>query len=712
VDDLRIEETTDAEPMVAELQGELEAALSDFGTWKRQAKLNDDIRFCRWEGQSDDGRKWTENLSKEAFPWDGASDTRVRLADSIVNEQVMLMMRAFWNARVQALPVDSSDVAKGRLVTELMRWVIHTQLQRDLMREVPLAANWRQDKGCAVMGIFWRTDTELREQVVSLDELVVAAREDPAMAGLLEALMDENQEDGVVEAVMAMGLVQGVSKAAARKAIRELRTTGRAVLQVPGILASRPIWQALLPGVDVVFPKTTWDLQRARFVARRERLTETQLKERVVTDDYSEEFVKEVLEKRGQDPQDELEEEMRELSDGLGSVGGEVDRWVDIWHVYYRALTTKGVPTVYCTIVSRAVKDVVGKHERLPYAHGQYPFVELVRERLRRPILESRGVPEIVATTQQEIKVQRDFRSDRASISILPPFKYPANRGKIQMIMGPGRQLPVRKGEDGGYGWLNPPPNDGGTREVEESCRTDADEYFGIMTNWSRQMPVARQQMHQQHLVAGWLQEVKLCMEQTFQLMQQYMTPMEMVRITNADHVPLSADREEIQGRFDLMIEFDVRDLDTEYVMKKAQMISTVVAPMDVMGVLDRSRLVEFLMSWIDPGLARELVRSSEAASQAEIEDEQVQFAKMRAGIEPVTKESGQNFQLRLQEMQKMIAANPALQKRLMQPETEDDQVFRALVENRMKFLQFQVEQQQNAQIGRIGVKQVLGGNG
>lgn len=689
--DQELESTTERNPLLNVLQQELSQSIKDFQSWRSRAEDNDETRFCTWDGQSDDGRKHERDLGKEPFPWEGASDTRVRLADSLVNERVMLMTRAFANARLQVLPTDSTDVTKARLSTDLLKWMMSTHMSAELRREIALAANWREDKGAAIMGIFWRTETRLESRTITMDEI---AAMDPDLAA---AVFDPMREDYVIEAAQKM--IPMLTKAESARALKDLQTTGQAEVYEPKIFSSRPTWQALLPGVDVVFPARCWDLQRSRFIARRERLTLTELRERVMTEDYDPDFVAEA-EKHictTPDPLDgNLLENKNTNSDGLH------DQYVEIWHTYYKATAKGGIPRVFCTVLHKDISDMQAKHEEHSYEHGLYPFVEMVRERSRRAILDSRGIPEIVQTSQAEIKMQRDYRADRASISILPPFKYPANRGKIQMIMGPGKAIPIRRaGEE--FGWMSPPPNDAGTKEVEESVRVDVDEYFGVMTNWSKQMPISRQQIHQQDLVGNFLGEMKECLSQTFQLMQQYMEPVEVMRVTNAQVQPLKATREEIQGRYDLMLEFDVRDLDMEYVGKKAEMISKIVAPLDVAGVLDRGKLVEFLMNWIDPVLSRELVKQGDAASMAEVEDEQVQFTKIAAGVEPVNKEQGQNYQVRLRALQDIVQKNPAIQQRMQQ-----DEVFRSLLENRVKFLSFQVQQQQNAQIGRTGVAPAL----
>src|SRR5687768_9242384 len=57
-----------------------------------------DVRMALWDGQNDSGTKETA----DAFPWPGATDTRVRLADKIIRERNRLRSAAFWGKRLQA----------------------------------------------------------------------------------------------------------------------------------------------------------------------------------------------------------------------------------------------------------------------------------------------------------------------------------------------------------------------------------------------------------------------------------------------------------------------------------------------------------------------------------------------------------------------------------------------------------------------------------
>ena len=81
----------------AELQAA--AALDIF----RRMELNHDTRFAWWPGQTDDGRKWNvkerwdrlspgQEPTRAVFPWQGASDSRVRLVETVIREYNVLKL--------------------------------------------------------------------------------------------------------------------------------------------------------------------------------------------------------------------------------------------------------------------------------------------------------------------------------------------------------------------------------------------------------------------------------------------------------------------------------------------------------------------------------------------------------------------------------------------------------------------------------------------
>jgi hypothetical protein len=258
-------------------------------------------------------------------------------------------------------------------------------------------------------------------------------------------------------------------------------------------------------------------------------------------------------------------------------------------------------------------------------------------------------------------------------------------------------QIPERRPNE--INWMTPPPFDQGSIEVEQATRADVDRYFGRMTE-SVNPNIAM--LHMQDLADSWLLDMKVMMIQILALAQQYMLPEEISRVTG-NATPLAEGAADIRGRYDITAEFDARTLDNAALEAKMTFLTQNLVPLDSMGVIDRAQLIKVMLGSVDQNLANLLVRDIGAATQMEVEDEQTAFAKIAAGTEPPLKEGGQNAQVRLQTLQQIIQSNPAVQQRYQQ-----DEIFRSMIDARAQAFQFQLQQQQNAVIGRTGAQPAL----
>lgn len=679
-------------PELKEIKTELEGELANYGPWVTRAEAAYRTRFTLWDGQSEDGRKHKEDLGKKPFPWDNASDARVRLADSLVNEQVRMLKAAFSGALVTALGVELNDQDGAHYATTLIRWLLQNQLDTRNSREVELLGQYRQSYGATVLGIGWEYRKGLRWQSLTIEQLTEMAKQNPVVRGILDAIMDPTQEDALTETVKQ--LAPGLKDAEARKVITDLRMDGKAEWPETFISESRPVWSTLKIGKDVFFPANTCELQRARWIARREWISEVELEARIESDGYDEAWVKLAKQQKGKSSTLRLDDMISEKFDGTTwSSADQVKDLIEVWTWYAREIE-RGAEVVRGTTFNPNVEGTAKEEDE---DEAVYPFVEFVREWAEAAILDARGVPELVMTQQNEIKIQRDARSDRTSIATLPPVGVPASRGALQLDFGPAVQIPERR--PGEINWKPLPPLDQGTIEIERATKADVDEYFG---RFGPNVHLALSQLSGQDLAGTWLKQWKNAWKMTFKLAQRYMTPMEIARVTGQP--PMKISQEDIAGRYDLYLEFDARELDTEFMMKKLELIGKYVLPLDVSGVTDRAELVRIAFRMVDPQLADRVVRDSAAVTQSEIEDEQSQFVKISAGVEPPLKEGGQNAQLRLQVLQNIVASNPEIQQR-----TKEDPIFAKLLETRVKHFQFMLQQQDNAKIGRIGVSPALG---
>jgi hypothetical protein len=676
---------------ISEILSDIDQADADGSQYVQRKLRNWNTRYCVWPGQSEDGRKHAGAMGRQPWPWDGAADTRVRLADNIIRDHCAILTNAFFKSRVQIQPVESMDIDKRTAAEAVLKWLLFQHCLDDLRREVRLAAEFRETYGLAIMAVDWQqtTRTEIKRFTIEEAQMMVQESQDPNLAALLEIVMDPLQEETAAEL-----LGQVVPELGKVSKVRALRDKGEVEWESPYIFESKPVWTALEAWEDVIFPIQTFSLQRAAFVARRELLNEVELRERAAVEGWDEDWVEEAVKHKGQLKRIHLNlhrtdqflfEQLRDL--------------IEIWHVFRKENDPKtDAIRVTRSVISYHIPDKAAVHELLPYAHGMYPFVEMPRERSTRPLLESRGIPELVQTAQEEIKIQRDYRADRASISILPPVRVPANRGKFDLVLGPGVQVPERR--PGEIGWMDPPRPDAGSIEVENATRFDVNNYFGRMADG---VPPQMSMIHTQEMIDSYLLDMKLCVIQTMALAQQYMTPEEVSRVTGNASLAFSASPQDIRGRFDITAEFDARLLDSEALGAKLDYLAKVLVPLDSFGVIDRAGLVKYMFQAVDPNMASMLVQDIGAATQQEIEDEQGAFAKIAAGTEPPMKEGGQNAQVRLQTLQQIIQSNPAVSQRYQQ-----DEIFRRMLDARMQAFQFQLQQSQNAVIGRVGAQPAL----
>lgn len=719
------------------LMKEIEHACMTSSEWHDRRDNADRIRFAIWEGQDRSGRKLAKNLQSAPFPWEGASDARIRLADEVTNEQAKILAQAFARAKIQTAAREADDLARSATTTILLDYCTRTLMADHIRQETKFLADTRQHYGSAVLCIDWERRIEAEPKTITLDAITQMAIEsgldrlgqeiEAAAADGIEPDPEELQQaEGEIQAasidevqtlfldpsresegIQAIMQITGLPEKSAKRVLKDLRKDGFADYHVPYTAVNRPRWTARIPFVDVFFPVDTSTIQDARWLSVVEWLPETELRSRAIAEGWDMDWVEKVLTLGlGKSHQwmtngtIERTTTTRITSQGNATSDEELHKFeVQIIHSHYRAMGPDELPAMFRTTWHPLIPDNVAIHEMMPYRHGQIPGVLTRRECVLRPAMESRGVSDIIHTHQGEIKVQRDSRTDRTSLATLPPTIIPAGRSGNRMLIGPGAQIPERRANE--LKFMDPPRYDGGSVEMETATRNDVDRYFGRA---SEVVAPSTAVLHMQDMVDDFLQDLNLALVQTLQLMQQFMDPELTIRIAGTDAL-LPVTRDEIQGRYDVTASFDVRDLDPEYMAKKIEMVGTMVLPMDSSGRIDRGALAEWAINAIDPILAKRVVVSAETANAKETEEEKAALAMMASGVEPIMPEnSGMNHPLRMQTLQAAIQANPALQQRL-----QEDQMFAAMLQARVKFHNQAIMQEQNKTIGRIGSAPVTG---
>lgn len=657
---------------------------------------NDAVRFAKWSGQTDDGKKWSSTRpdGEQVFPFEGASDVRIRIIDSTINEIVATLTTGFERASLNVSGVDVSDAASATVATELMTWIRENKLKTDLQREAELLAQYGQQYGWAVAHVAWDQKTATRCQKITAQEVLQiaaqAAQGNPnSIIAQLPSLI-ANPESEQQAADIVTTVLPDLTIKDARKFVKGLREEGVGEYDEEYVQRNLPIVTALKPFDEVSFPPETIDLQRARCIFRREYFTEVELRAMVTNAEWDPEFVEKAAVTQGRQS---WYNNPNLVTTSL-SVSGTVrnDHLIEIVHAYARSLSPNGTPAIYYTVFCPQLGiDLYGKHELLDYAHGEYPFVEYRRERVRRAICESRGVPELAMTDQEEIKAQHDSIRDRTAFTTLPPIKVKKRIGMMNKI-GPAVQLPVTQADD--YVFMDPPrSNIQEAMVVIQQVETRHANYFGLQ---HASVPPAKSAILMQKEVNNWFGTWSKIFNQMFQLSLQYMPEEEIMRITG---MGLPKNLTEIAGQFDYILKFDVRELNDDYVMKKLQTVSQFVIPLDTGGVIDRNKLIKAITTAISPDAARELVVDQAGASQQMFKQVQSDIGMMMLGNEALYVENDPTAQTKLQYVQQIMQANPKAQ-----AASQQDPNFQQLLQKYVQNLQFSVTQQQNSQVGRIGV--------
>lgn len=722
-----------AKPDLSALRTELATVLAQSGGIRDRQSRAQNLRLCRWDGQSDDYRKHEDDIGGPAKPFEGAPDQRVPVVDIITRERVALMVEALFAGEIQAKPMGGLDTANdGTKMSRTLHWLRDNVLDEELRHEAELLCNYIEgdDPGIGILKIWWKREPALELRELSLADVALALLQTRGIAlprdeageisfelsqpyagavtDIDDLIFNVTRED---EALDSLAIAfPTVARKRLKKALQQLRRERETTLPLPYVKENRPCVAALRYMQDVFFPSDLDDPQKARAIFEREWVSEAELRSRVHSDGYDADWVDQVLEAGpggGELDGFNLVDNTWARIDGQTVRFGEVetDKLYEVWHAYSKAADDYGIMGVYWTVYSQKVRGAYAYHDLLDYPDGKYPHVLFRAEVIARGVDNVRGTPERAGSFQSEIKLQRDSRGAHTMMATVPPVRVAQRRGGLEAVLGPMMEVPVREAED--VSWMTPPPFPQASIEMEKAAWNDVNQYFGRVVPG---MPTELAQALLQNDVNRWLGTWKLVWTKILQLQQEYGDTVQMQLVQGGDLVRYS--RDEIRGKFKVSLTFSVRDLNMEFVMARNQAIGAVLQQ-DITGLADRTVIVRAGLRAIDPNLAEQAIRDPQAVTMKEMEDEKNAVNMMANGIEPPLRQTGINAQLRLQTLMDTVSGSRTLMARYQQPSTPADQDFRDLIDNRQKNLRFLVEQYQvNPSVGLQGTRAIQAGAG
>jgi hypothetical protein len=654
-------------PNVMALADAYDKCLIDLEEYFEACLRSYDDRRNLWEGKSDDLRKQGAN----AFPWQGASDIEVNVVGERIDAFVAILDQALQRSHIKAFPTSMASMPRASMVSGFLKWMRSTYIP-NFRQQMELGANYLLEKGLMVSYVGWKREKRTYLQQVSIEEI---AQVSPDLAELIVSGADDEMVFGMLQTAFP-----DLSSKRAKKAIMDLRKKGLAEVSVPRTSVDCPVVYSCAPDGEVLFPSYVTDPQRAPYVFWRTFLTSQELEKKVTSEGWDAGWVENAIERlRGKDSM-YLDGEKLKTIDRLPIT--DDNDLVMVVYGYQRLIDEEdGSEGIYCTVFHPTTEGFA-KHELLN-GYDDYPFVVTRLSNDQKRMYETQTFSDILRGAQMQIKTERDSRIDRASLATLPPLLHPA--GRPPSDWGPGVRVPYRR--LGEIQWGPPPPADNGSVEVEVSMTAQADRAVGL--DMSNPISASRQQF----VVSKFLDHVRDVLNMAWKLYQR-MGPDEVFFQVTGNPNPQVMTKGSADENFSIVVNFDSQSNDPETAETQLKNMVSLVQ-LDRNGIMDVNKLLEFTASSINPIFADYVLQPAEEAQQKVAKNVTDDLAKIFAGIEVPAQPNG--AQMAMQMIQAYVQQPDIMQR------AQQDEAFGARLQKYMEQYSFQLQQMQNAEIGRIG---------
>jgi hypothetical protein len=548
-------------------------------------------------------------------------------------------------------------------------------------QEMELGANYLLERGMLITYVGWHREDRTFLQNLDLAQI---GQMNP---DVFRAIESGEQDDEI--GFMLQQTFPTATPKRIKQALKDLRKNGEAKLPVIKRQIDAPEVKTLAPDGDFFFPTYVTDPQRAPFCFWRTFYTPQELKNKVVTDDWDEEFVDYVIEHyRGVQVYSVEREQEGRRSSSLTDSGYEADELIEIVYGYQRLIDEEdGSEGIYQTIFH---KNFDGDNGTPSYAkfelmngYEEYPVVVTKLSEDSKRLYDAQTIPHLLRGIQNQVKVERDSRIDRNSIATIPPILHPV--GQAPTDWGPGRMIPYRR--KGDLDFAPTPAYNSGSVEIEQTLERVADKLVGL--DEGSQMSTVRLQF----LTNKFLAHVAEVLKMSFKCFQRFGPDSIFFRVTGVPE-SLELNKGDPNEEFDIIVNYDVLNSDPEVIEQKIEAFKN-LTQLDSSGRININSLLEVAAASIDPVLSDNILQPAEQAQEQVMKDVTDDLAKIYAGIEMPARPNGGQTALQMIEQ---YTAQPDVGQRM-----QVDQAFAARLQKYAGQYTFQMQQMQNAEIGRIG---------
>jgi hypothetical protein len=658
----------DKEVNIGALRNAYDTCLLDLEEYFEACLRSYDDRRNKWDGKSDDLRKQGAN----AFPWQGASDMEVNVIGERIDAFVSILDQALQRSHIKAFPTSMSSMPRAAIVSAFLKWMRSTYIP-NFRQEMELGANYLLEKGIMVTYVGWKRESRTYKQTVTLQQIAELM---PEMVDLI--LSGTNDEEVVALIQQAF---QAISKKRAKSVVRDLRKKGIAEVPIPRNTVDCPVAYTCAPDGEVLFPSYCSDPQRAPYAFWRTFMTAQELEKKVTNEGWDAKWVDTAIETlRGKDTMYYDGEKTKDFNRLPITDDNDL---VMVVYAYQRLIDEEdGSEGIYCTVF-HPQSEGFAKHELLN-GYDDYPFVVTRLSNDQKRMYETANFSDILRGAQMQVKTERDSRIDRSSLATLPPIMHPA--GRPPSDWGPGRRVPYRRMGEVTFGPT--PPFDPGSERIEQQMVQQADRAVGLDPS----SPISA--FRQQFVVDKFLSHVRDVLSMAWKLFQR-MGPDEVFFQVTGNPNPQTMTKGSPDDNFSIVVNFDSQSNDPETAETQLRNMVSLVQ-LDRNGRIDVNKMLEFVAASINPIFADYVLQPAEEAQDKMMKDITDDLAKIYSGIEVPARPNG--AQIAMQMVQAYVQQPDVAQR------AQQDQAFAERLQKYAGAYEFQLQQAQNAEIGKIGV--------
>jgi len=598
-------------------------------------------------------------------------------------------MSSLRRANVRAFPVESGDIVRSKVVSGFLKWMVSSGYIPRFYREMELGANYLMERGILITYVGWHREDRTFKQLIDLNQIAEISP---------EAAMAIQSGDSDEELILLLqNTFDGVTEKRAKKALKQLRKEGVTELPVVRRQVNSPEVKTLAPDGDFFFPPYVTDPQRAPYCFWKTYYTAQELQTKVSTDGWDEDFVDYIISKYRGVNIDSIEREQEgRRSISLTDNAYEADELIEIVYGYQRLIDEEdGSEGIYCTVFHKEFSgnEIVPGYAKFELLNGyeDYPVVVTRLAEDTKRLYDTQTIPDILRGIQNQVKVEKDSRIDRNSLATLPPILHPV--GQAPTDWGPGRMIPYRR--KGDLDFAPAPAYNQGSLEMETTLTDLADRLVGL--DEKSKISTVRQQF----LVDKFLSHTAEVLRMSFKCFQRFGPDEIFFRVTGIPDAQVFS-KGNPDENFDILINFDVLNTDPENVQAKLKQFAE-LTQFNTNNRMSMDNFLDIAASAVDPVMADAILQPVESAQEEVVKQVTDDLAKIFAGIEMPARPAG--AQIAMQVIQE-YTQQPDIAQR-----AATDEAFSARLQKYVGQYTFQMQQAQNAQIGRVGTAPAQMGN-